>query len=202
MTKLSMKHCVSCYVVDLKQKAPKRDNGSLQVMVILRATKKLLSRLPTTTVDGESDTALGDWYANRSVMDRKPLLILISSESLLPILTPARDLEKLPANLPRLVEERLIRLGTPTHVIDQEIRAMSSVRAGPTRDRSVVGMLNSFARDLSYILGAVDWDETDLPAAEMNLANTPCRVTSKLADVIYPDKVAPTLLMQKWGTNQ
>lgn len=170
-------------------------------MVVLRATKKLLSRLPTTTVDGESATALGDWYANRIVMHRKPLLILISSASLLPILTPARDLKKLPANLPRLVEERLIRLGTPANVIDQEIRAMSSVQVGPTRDRSVVAMLISFARDLSYILGAVDWDETDLPAAERNLAHTPCRVTSKLGDAIYPDKVAPALLMQKWGTS-
>lgn len=169
-------------------------------VVILRATKKLLNRLPKTTAEGDSDTALGDWYANRIVIDRKPLVLLVSSASLLPILTPARDIRNLPTKLPHLVEERLIRLGVPAHLIEHEIAAMSAVQVAPTRDRSVLGMLVGFARDLSYILGAVDWDETDLPTAEMNLAHTPCRVTSKLSDVIYPDEAAPALLMQKWGT--
>lgn len=169
-------------------------------VVILRATKKLLIRLPKTSVDGKSDTALGDWYANRIVVDRKPLILLVSSASLLPILTPARDIKKLPMNLPHLVEERLIRLGVPAHLIEPEIAAMSPVGVAQTRDRSVVGMLVGFARDLTYILGAESWDESDLAGADANLANTPCRVTSKLGDVIYPDKAAPALLMQKWGT--
>jgi len=168
-------------------------------VVILRATKKVLNRLPKPHVDGESDTALGDWYVNRIVIDRKPLLLLISSESLLPILTPARDLKNLPASLSRLVEERLIRLGIPARVIEQEIQAMSPVQVAPTRDRSVVGMLVSFAFDLSYILARDGWDETHLADAEVSLADTPCRVSSKGRDVIYPREAAPALLREKWG---
>lgn len=119
---------------------------------------------------------------------------------ILPILAPARDIRNLPMKLSHLVEERLIRPGVPAHLIEHEIAAMLAVQVAPTRDRSIVGMLVGFARDLSYILGAVDWDETDLPAAEMNLAHTPCRATSKLSDVIYPDEAVPALLMQQWGT--
>ena len=169
-------------------------------VVILRATKKLLDRLPKTTVEGDSDTALGDWYANRIVIDRRPLVLLVSSASLLPILTPARDIRNLPMKLPHLVEERLIRLGVPAHLIEREIAVMSAVQVAPTRDRSVVGILVGFARDLTYILGTESWNESHLAGADANLAHTPCRVTSKLGDVIYPDKVAPALLMQRWDT--
>jgi hypothetical protein len=44
-------------------------------VVVLRATQKVLRSLPpATTVAVETDTALGDWYVNRIVVDRQPLL--------------------------------------------------------------------------------------------------------------------------------
>ena len=46
-----------------------------------------------------SDTALGDWYVNRLVVDRQPLLLLVSSSSLLPLLMPARGVRSLPERL-------------------------------------------------------------------------------------------------------
>jgi uncharacterized protein DUF6933 len=61
-------------------------------MVILRPTKKLGALLPPEkSVPVSHDTALGDWYVNRIVVDRQPLLLLVSSASLLPLLLPARD---------------------------------------------------------------------------------------------------------------
>jgi hypothetical protein len=79
-------------------------------MVVLRATKKLLSKLPAahSRVAG-SDTALGDWHVNRLVVDRQPLLLLVSSCSLLSILAPARDVRILPNRLATLVASRLRR---------------------------------------------------------------------------------------------
>ncbi len=54
-------------------------------MVILRPTQKLRALLPLTTGSfGESETALGDWYINRIVVDRRPLLLLLSAKALLP----------------------------------------------------------------------------------------------------------------------
>ena len=63
-------------------------------MVILRPTQKLKTLLATgRPAPSSSDTALGDWYVNRLVVDRQPLLILVSSASLLPLLVPARDVK-------------------------------------------------------------------------------------------------------------
>jgi len=54
-------------------------------MVILRPTRKLRSLLPAAPVSRPGDTALGDWYVNRLVVGRQPLLLLVSSTSLLPL---------------------------------------------------------------------------------------------------------------------
>ena len=76
--------------------------------VILRRTEKLADVLPISAgVPVESDTGLGDWYVNRIVHDRKPLLLLVSAITLLPILILARNVRALPTQLPELVRRRL-----------------------------------------------------------------------------------------------
>ena len=55
-----------------------------RAMVVLRATKKVLKLLPkASSMAVTSTTALGDWYINRIVVDRHPLLLLVSSSWLL-----------------------------------------------------------------------------------------------------------------------
>jgi len=104
-------------------------------VVTLRATQKTLKRLPPVSADDAlSDTALGDWYVNRLVVDRQPLLLLVSSRSLLAILEPARNVRELPEQLPGMVEQRLGRLGVEDRLIRHEITAMHPVQVGPTRD--------------------------------------------------------------------
>lgn len=104
-------------------------------MVTLRATQKVLKRLPPVSADDAlSDTALGDWYVNRLVVDRQPLLLLVSSRSLLAIIEQARNLRQLPERLPGLVEQRLKRLEVEGGLIEGEVMAMHPVRVGPTRD--------------------------------------------------------------------
>jgi len=81
-------------------------------MVVLRRTQKLASALPLSPLaPAQSTTALGDWYVNRVTIDRRPLLLLVSAQSLLPLLVPARDVAGLPGRLPDLVAARLRRLG-------------------------------------------------------------------------------------------
>ena len=116
-------------------------------MVILRPTRKLNSLLPATEViPTSSDTALGDWYVNRVVVDRQPLLLLVSSTSLLPMLIPAQNVRGLPARLAALVEARLRRCGLDDRTIAAETLAMASVAVGPTVDRSVLGIMVDFAK--------------------------------------------------------
>lgn len=169
-------------------------------MVTLRATQKVLKRLPPVSADEAlSDTALGDWYVNRLVVDRQPLLLLVSSRSLLSIIERARNLRQLPERLPGLVAQRLKRLGVEEGLIEQEVKAMHPVRVGPTRDRSVLGTLVDFAKTIPVFLPVNDWHLDDLQLVEMRLAETPCRVPGSRRGVIFPQDDAPRMLEETWG---
>lgn len=168
-------------------------------MVILRRTQKLAVMLPAgSDLPARSDTALGDWYANRFTVDRRPLLILLSSSSLLPILIPARDLRALPDRLEELVGNRLKRLGVARHLIDMEVESIAPVAIGSTVDRSVVGIMVDFAKSAHYHLEDSNWDESTLPFVEARLAETPCYAGRRSDQVIFPRKAAPALLAAKW----
>src|SRR5882672_340576 len=148
-------------------------------MVILRPTKKLGSLLPIAeTVPVCDDTALGDWYVNRIVIDRKPLLLLVSSTSLLPMLLPARDVRGLPDRLAGLVEGRLRRSGLDANVVDAEKRAMTRVAIGQAVDRSVLGVMVDFAKSVPHHLEPGHWCEATLRLVEERLAETPCHAGS------------------------
>jgi hypothetical protein len=168
-------------------------------MVALRATKKVLKTLQGSSAsDGVTDTALGDWYVNRLVVHRQPLLLLLSARSLLSILTPARDVRALPSRLPDLVGQRLARLDNQSSWITSELAAMEPVVVGPTRDRSVLGSMVDFAKAIPYYLDAGGWDESTLPFVESRLATTPCRVAGRSEDVVFPYKETPRVLAERW----
>lgn len=169
-------------------------------MVVLRATKRVLRQLPSSNpVSGDGDTALGDWYVNRFVVDRKPLLILVSSSSLLAILTPARDVRSLPTRLCTLVAGRLERLGASARLVRREISVMEPVQLAPTRDRSVLGVMVEASRAVAYYLPEREWGEAELFAAEAQLAQTPCYASRPTKEVVFPELAAPELLAARWS---
>ena len=168
-------------------------------MVILRPTRKLSFLLPATAnAQSISGTALGDWYVNRIVVDRKPLLLLVSSASLLPILLPGRDVRTLPVRLAGLVEARLSKLGIEVRAIAAEKGAMMPVEVGPTLDRSVVGIMVDFAKSVPYCFEAKYWNEGTLELVEDHLAETPCYAGRSFKQVIFPKEKARELLSEKW----
>jgi hypothetical protein len=169
-------------------------------VIVLRATQKVLRLLPQSEHSaGASDTALGDWYVNRIVIARQPLLLLVSEKSLLSILTPARDVRGLPERLPDLVAARLRRLGIDEAVVAAEIEAMGAVAVGKTSDRSVTGQMVDFAKHLTYCLPDHSWNEWDLHAAEDRLAEIPCRASKSFDQVIFPQDAALRLLSDAWS---
>lgn len=171
-------------------------------MVILRPTKKLQSALPTSVVSAQSDTALGDWYVNRIVVDRQPLLLLVSSSSLLPIVAPARDVRSLPRRLRALVASRLQRLGIGSNIIDAEVEAMHSVVVAPPVDRSVLGIMVDFAKAIPYYSSSTYRGAPGLAALEDWLAETPCHAARAEEKVVFPNRKAPELLLAKWLANK
>ena len=114
----------------------------MSTVVVLRATQKVLRSLPQSEGElGASHNALGDWYVNRLVIDRRPLLLIVSSKSLLAIVAPARDVKTLPSRLARIVGERLKRLPVSEAVVASEVEATGHVGVGKTID-SVFGKVD------------------------------------------------------------
>lgn len=170
-------------------------------MVILRPVRKLYGSLPPSRdTQLTSTTALGDWYLKRVVVDRHPLLILVSATSLLTILTPARDVKGLPGRLADLVTSRLKRYGVERHLIDAEINAMSSVAIAPTADRSVIGIMIEIGKVLPLHLDIGGWDETTLPFVEAQFARTPWHAGRRDSEVVWPGRAIHTLLEARWRT--
>lgn len=172
-------------------------------MVILRPTRKLRSLLPATgPPSASSDTALGDWYVNRIVVGHQPLLLLVSSTSLLPMLAPARDVRGLPGRLAGLVADRLKRYGIEARTVDAEIEAMTPLTICPTTDRAVLGIMVDFARSVSHYLDPGRWGEDALRLAERRLAETPFYASRSVEHVVFPNRTAPRLLRAKWRSDE
>lgn len=169
-------------------------------MVILRGTKKVLRSLPPP-VDPteESTTALGDWFVNRIVVDRQPLLLLLSAKSLLAALVPARDVRGFPDRFPEVVADRLLRLGIEQRLVDLEVHTMSPVAIAKTNDRSVLGFMNDFSKAVPFYLDPRYWDAASLQTVEARLGKTPCHASKGLANSFFPDKKTKELLVAKWS---
>ncbi len=169
-------------------------------MIILRPTQKLYHLLPpTVSKESASDTALGDWYVNRIVVDRRPLLVLVSAHALLPLLIPARDVRSLPARLPNLVAEALRRLNIAPALIASEVAAMSLLAVSPTRDRSMLGVLNDTAQRVPFHLQDGKWDETTLPLIAARLVETPWHLPKRSREYLWPIDLITQSLTDRWG---
>jgi hypothetical protein len=172
-------------------------------MFVLRATQKVLRTLPQSAEDADiSDTALGDWYVNRIVVDRQPLLLLVSSNSLLAMLTHARDVKTLPSRVSELLVNRLRRMGIDEHLIRAEIQAMGVAVVGRTLDRSVTGQMVDFAKAVPYYIPVGEQDGSTLRFAEDRLGETPCRCGRSDAETIWPARDAARLLAERWSASK
>ena len=169
-------------------------------MVLLRATHRVLKNLPESEVDGEvSDNALGDWYVNRIVVDRHPLLLFVSSTSLLIMLSFAKAVNTLPDRFPGMVADRLRQMDVDWSWIDSEMATMQTVHVGRTRDRSVIGQMVDFAKSVPFCLPSDGWDAIDLRIAESKFGEIPCRASRRFDEMIFPHETALRLLREKWS---
>lgn len=169
-------------------------------MVVLRGTTKVLRYISAIDITpSESTTALGDWYANRLVVARQPILLLVSANSLLAALVPARDVQGLPSRLMTVIGDRLRRLGVREALVAAEVAAMETVSVAKTSNRSVLGTLNNFATLIPFYLDPGYHVDPSLMFAEARLGETPCRASRPFAECIFPDRKTAELLELKWG---
>ncbi len=117
-------------------------------MFHLHCTKKLLDRIkPEIVAPGQSDTALGNWYA--TVLFWKPqVALLVSERTLLPVLMPLAPAATLARRFPGQLALVLKEHGVPPEFIAQEVWRMDTVQYAKTANRSVVGILKARKSDI------------------------------------------------------
>lgn len=164
-------------------------------MFYLHCTKKLLDRIkPEIAQPGQSDAALGNWYA--TVVFWKPqVALLVSERTLLPVLMPLAPAATLARRFPAQLAQVLKEHGISAEFIAQEIWRMDKFEYAKTDNRSVVGILNEFVRQAEFWLAAYGFkkgDDDDLLAISAKLAETPCSPLYK--GPISPDRALRELV--------
>ncbi|OGQ83200.1 MAG: hypothetical protein A3F90_11080 [Deltaproteobacteria bacterium RIFCSPLOWO2_12_FULL_60_19] len=143
-------------------------------MTTLRCTKRLLRRLrvPDEFAASPPTTLLGDWYANILFSRPQQLVLCMSERTLLPVVVLAKELDTLPLRLAAGSREILDRIGVPQGLIESETREMAQLAYGPTRSKRVLGSMNDFMFQLSWLLN----ERPGLSLLEMSvhIAETPC----------------------------
>ncbi len=76
--------------------------------------------------------------------------MLANETTLLPVLMPLASAANLPFSMPQQIETILAAHGAPQAIIEGELWQMRKHRLAKTANRSVVGVMNEFAR-LPYI---------------------------------------------------
>jgi hypothetical protein len=138
-------------------------------VLIVRGVKRFRERVDGPSLEEEhmSTTALGDWYA--TVLPGRPQVALFVNEmTLLPVFMPLAPARGVLSRLPLVLAEVFAVHGLDAAFISAEIAEMVDVVLGPTRNRSVVGIMNEF----TFLAGRSA--EDDLLALSVRLAGTPC----------------------------
>lgn len=141
-------------------------------VVIVRGTRRFLDRVggPSESAELASTTVLGEWYA--TVLPWRPQVgLFVNENTLLPVLVPFAPARTVATRFVDVLAGVLARHGSDAGFIRDELAQMSDVVLAPTRNRSVVGVMNEFAFLAGHGRGA---EPVDLGDLSVRLAATPC----------------------------
>ena len=143
-------------------------------MVILRCTRKLLTRLREPAAEvapGLSTTTLGDWYADILFTARQYVVLCVSEHARVPVIIPARELKTLASRLPDALAQVLTDLTIPSASIARELSEMNDVQFAKTASRSLLGTINDYAIAVTWALA--EEPGLTLHRLSVQLTNTP-----------------------------
>lgn len=120
-------------------------------MLLIRSTKSLATRVgikKLADTERASTTTLGDWYATDFTISRQQLILCVSQNARLPIVLEAAPYKLFPERLIEMLGQVLRAIEVPEESIERELSAMNERSFAKTVDRSLVGTLNQFSKDL------------------------------------------------------
>lgn len=145
-----------------------------------------------TALVPDPTTALGNWYADILFFYHRQVLLFVSDNSRLAVITPAKDIRSLVDHLARQLAIVLQHLGAQPKWIDAEIREMANVCIAPTRSRSVLGTMNDYKIQIEAMIQGSE----DIGPLEIALKLSRCPVGP--LEYRSPDKVTIDLLKSRY----
>ena len=142
-------------------------------MVIIRGTRKFLHRVGgPREPDTASTTRLGDWFAT-VLFWRPQVALFVNATTLLPVFMPLAPAATVLQRFPDTLAVTLRAHGIAEHIIDREVAETAEQRLAKTNNRSVVGVMNEFARLADWRRNEITGPD-DLTWLSHTLAQTPC----------------------------
>jgi hypothetical protein len=142
-------------------------------VIVVRGTKKFLARVGRPSdIELESDSQLGDWYANAWFW-RPQVAVFVNERSRVPVLLPLAPASSVLARFPSVFAEVAGALRLPDSAIRVELRSMNEQKLAKTASRSVLGTMNEFG----HLADNYRWmhDYIDLVDLAVWLSQVPCR---------------------------
>jgi hypothetical protein len=137
----------------------------------LRCTRLLLrdvrGLLPDASSTDTTTTKLGDWFATRLNVAAQRYVIVTSARSLLTVVTPARDLARLPERVAVATDRLLGNIGVSDARRKRELAAMREAVIDRTNDRSIVASMNALSQRAYQEL----WDMPHRPGRTLDHIN-------------------------------
>lgn len=142
-------------------------------MTVVHGTKKFRDRVGSPAGGGEGPQVglLGPWYA--TVMFWRPqVALLVSTTTLLPLFMPLAPASGFFGRFPGELRALLEAHGAPSMFIEREVASVERCELLPTRDRSVLGVMNEFVFLAEAQRGQAG--DGDLVQLAVRLSRTPC----------------------------
>jgi len=116
-------------------------------VIRVRATKKLLDRLPLVVgrSNGTPASHLGDWYAT-VVFSRPNLVLLVNELTLIPVLAPFAPSSSLLRRVPGEFAIALDDYGVPGDFIGMVVDGSKEIELDKTASRSILGVMNDYVQ--------------------------------------------------------
>ena len=142
-------------------------------MFVVHGTRKFLDRLkePTDAPIEVPTTVLGNWYAT-ALFWKQQVALFTNELTLVPVLVPLAPAATVIDRFSAMLETVLRAHGLSDSFVEHELAEMTAHRVAKTENRSVVGIMNEFAR-----LGAYDHPVNGVPdllGLSLRLAEIPC----------------------------
>ncbi len=146
--------------------------AKLRIVLVVRATKKLLDRCGGPSLsDQPATTALGDWYAT-ALFWKPHVALFVNEQTRLPVFVPLAPAATLAPRFVSHLRTVFDVFGLDPRFIDSELAEMTRHRLAKTANRSVVGTMNDFSSLAEFHRDQYGGD--DLLALSLELAHTPC----------------------------